>query len=182
MKRIMYLGLMLLIGAGTLFAQQWGPPGCGMWGWGPGRPGPGGPGPQSGPSRGGPWDQSRAGPRNENRETVTVTGKLERINGQIALKQGQVTYYTAGLQRLIGFVDGLKEGAEVTLEGIALPYPGNGETLSLLVSKLTLNGKEYDNLNPALTGPSGNRASPNPPPQQGTKRTRHTYRYLPPQG
>jgi hypothetical protein len=119
---------------------------------------------------------------NENRETTTLTGKLELINGQIALKQGETTYYVAGLQRLIGFVDGLKEGAEVTLEGIALAYPGNGETRSLLVSKLTLNGKEYDNLNPALTGPGGNRAGPNPPPQPGTRRTRHNYRFLPPKG
>jgi hypothetical protein len=171
MKRIMYLGLILLIGAGSLAAQQWGyGPGCGMgWGPGQGKSGPKGPGqgsqqgwgPQSGPSRG--------NYRNANPETISLTGKLELIDGQIALQKDETTYYVLGLRKLIGFVDGLKEGAEVTLEGVALGSPRNEKNQNLLISKLVLNGKEYDNLNPALAGPRGNRAGSNPPPQPGMR-------------
>jgi hypothetical protein len=106
------------------------------------------------------------------RETVTVTGNLELLDGHIALRQDTVTYYTAGLNRLIGFVDGLKEGAVVTLEGAARRLPGDGERRLLLVSRLEINGKTYDNLSPAPAGwPQGN-----PPPRQDTGRRRDHQR------
>jgi hypothetical protein len=145
MKRIFYIAVLILIAAGTVTAQQWGP-GYGRWGQGPrhGRrhyddrphygPGPG---------------YFREDPRSDIRETVTVTGSLELIDGVIALRRDTVTYYTVGLNRLIGFIDGLKEGAEVTLEGSARRLPGEGDRRVLLVSRLGINGKTYDNLTPA---------------------------------
>jgi hypothetical protein len=81
-------------------------------------------------------------------ETSTISGKLEFIDGNIAVKNDGTVYYIKGLGRLIGFVDGLKEGAEVSLEGWAVAGPGTPEYRRFLVSKLTLNGKEYADLFP----------------------------------
>jgi hypothetical protein len=50
-------------------------------------------------------------------------GTLNFINGQIAVKNGETTYYVRGLGRLFGFVEGLKEGSTVTLEGYAEEIP-----------------------------------------------------------
>jgi hypothetical protein len=49
---------------------------------------------------------------------------------------------------LFGFVDGLKEGAEVTLAGYAIDIPVAPEYKYFLVDKLTFNGKEYADLLP----------------------------------
>jgi hypothetical protein len=46
------------------------------------------------------------------------------VNGMIAVQSGGKTYYVGGLNRLIGFIDGLKEGASVKLEGYAFALPG----------------------------------------------------------
>jgi hypothetical protein len=78
--------------------------------------------------------------------TLTVSGTLELINGNIGLKEGDTTYYVFGLDRLIGFVEGLTEGAEVTLEGRAFPAPRSPNNRLLAVAKLSLNGKEYTGL------------------------------------
>jgi hypothetical protein len=75
---------------------------------------------------------------------VKVDGKLALINGMIGLSAGGKTYYTPMLTRLVGFVNGLNEGSSVKLEGYdyALTYaPGYS---MLAVTKLTLNGKDYD--------------------------------------
>jgi hypothetical protein len=96
-------------------------------------------------------------------EQVTVTGNLSLVNGLIALESDQTTYYVAGLERLIGFIDGLKEGAAVTLEGFAAAVPGAPEYRYLRAAKLTLNGKEYQ-----LAGPAGPRQKHRP--EQGRRR------------
>jgi hypothetical protein len=111
----------------------------------------------------GPGPGCREYPASNVPESVAVTGKLELIDGKIALTQDTTTYYIIGLRRLIGFIDGLKEGAEVTLEGAARPLPGDGERKVLLVSKLGINGKTYDNLSPALTDRAEKARQPNPP-------------------
>jgi hypothetical protein len=80
-------------------------------------------------------------------ETVTVGGRLQLINGEIALVQGTNTYYPHGLQRLAGFIPGLQEGAQVTLEGYSTLMPYTTNVYRFWVSKLTFNGKEYANLN-----------------------------------
>jgi hypothetical protein len=95
--------------------------------------------------RGTPRGVSRGGRLNSApAETVTVNGTLQLVEGRIAVVADGKTYYTAGLQRLIGFVDGLKEGASVRLEGSATAVPLNSNAKFLWVTKLTFNGKTYD--------------------------------------
>jgi hypothetical protein len=97
------------------------------------------------------------------RETLTVNGKLVLVNGHIAVRTGDTVYFVVGINRLIGFVDGLKEEAVVTLDGYAREFPkfrqirsGNSAESGasgavgkvLWVTKLTLGNKSYD-LSPA---------------------------------
>ena len=70
-------------------------------------------------------------------ESITVEGTLQLQNGMIAVKSGENVYYVPMLQRLVGFVEGLKEGNTVTIEG----YAGKN---FLRPTKLTLSGKSYD--------------------------------------
>jgi hypothetical protein len=48
-------------------------------------------------------------------EKRTISGTLAVANGQIAVQTEDQTYYAYGFQHLINFVDGLKEGSNVTL-------------------------------------------------------------------
>jgi hypothetical protein len=77
-------------------------------------------------------------------EVVKVEGKLSLINGMIGIKDKDKTYYVGGLNRLIGFVDGLKEGATVKLEGYAVAVAGAPEYLHFRATKMTFAGKDYD--------------------------------------
>ena len=78
----------------------------------------------------------------------------------IAVTANEITYLTVGLNRFVGFIDGLKEGAQVSLEGNAFTRPGNDKVKALHVRKMTLNGKEYDmgnrGMNPMGRNPHGN--------------------------
>jgi hypothetical protein len=76
-------------------------------------------------------------------ETVTVSGNLELVDGQIAVVADGITYIAGGLRWLTGFIDGIKEGAAVSLEGWARAAPFNADTRFLRVSKLTVGGKDY---------------------------------------
>jgi hypothetical protein len=80
--------------------------------------------------------------------TSAVNGVLGLSGGRIVLKSADATYYTRGLERFIGFIDGLKDGAEAVVEGYVSPPSregGAGSTERLLFPvKLTLNGKEYE--------------------------------------
>jgi len=82
--------------------------------------------------------------RTSARETVTVSGILVVANGMPAIKSGDDTYLISGMSRLIGFVDGLREGAYVTIEGTAAALPGRNNTKYLIGSKLTVGVKSYD--------------------------------------
>jgi len=95
---------------------------------------------------------------------VTVSGELTWVDGRIAVVAGQKTYYPAGIQSLIGFVEGLKEGAVVTLEGNAQAASGrDADVYRLWVTKLTFKGKEYLlNLEPAPGPGPGPGAGPGP--------------------
>jgi hypothetical protein len=75
---------------------------------------------------------------------VTVEGKLVLLNGIIAVQAKDKTYYAGELQRLVGFIDGLKEGATVKLEGQAFADPQDATVQHLFIAKLTFNGKTYD--------------------------------------
>jgi hypothetical protein len=91
------------------------------------------------------WDHHRVPPA----ETVTVSGRMIVARGFPALESGGTTYMVAGINRLIGFVDGLKEGAQVTIEGLATTVSQDGKTKFLRPSKLTLDGRSYDLAMPA---------------------------------
>lgn len=110
--------------------------------------------------------QGRNGPGAERRgrrerrvpETVSLSGSLEVFNGRIALRDGDEVYYIAGIQNLLGFVDGLREGAQVNLEGYVSParFPAARRTPDessgsdnisyriYRVTKLTVNQKTYE--------------------------------------
>ncbi len=124
-KTIVFLTMVLIAGAG-LFAQA------------------DGRGPKNPPA-----------PTAAQAEAVTqASGNLAYVNGWIALQSGDKTYYLAGIQRLIGFVDGLKEGAQVKVEGYARAMPMAPEYSFLRVTKVTVGGKSYDI--PAMPRGDGN--------------------------
>jgi hypothetical protein len=70
-------------------------------------------------------------------KSITVNGTLQLRNGQIAVVDGSTAYFVPALERYIGFIDSLKEGASVSVEGYAW---GN----YLEPSKVTIGGKSYD--------------------------------------
>jgi hypothetical protein len=102
------------------------------------------------------WAQSPGIERRENfrqKEPVSVSGTLVLANGFIALKSGDTLYYAGGLERLVGFVDGLKENAQVRLEGydfskaniLRTPDTAQTETAHFLwVTKFEINDKSYE--------------------------------------
>ena len=89
-------------------------------------------------------------------EKATVEGKLELVSGRIAIKQDAKTYYVMLPARLYGFIDGLKEGATVKIEGYAHAVPTLKDSFAFRASTLTLNGKTYDlGQTAAAVGPMG---------------------------
>jgi hypothetical protein len=77
-------------------------------------------------------------------EKITVTGNLTIAQGMLAVKNNEISYRVNGLQRFVGFIDSLKEGAQVTLEGYVIANPNDAKTKFLRTSKLTINGKDYE--------------------------------------
>ena len=116
MKQLVLLFLLLSSTTALVFADGWGKR------WGP--PGPARP--------------------QMNSEAANVSGKLTLEQGMIAIVNDTVTYYVMGLGRYTGFIDGLKEGAQVTLEGRAMTNPRDAKIKILHPNKLTINGKEYE--------------------------------------
>jgi len=108
-------------------------------------------------------------------ETVTVSGTMVVAQGQPALKSGDVTYFVSGISQLIGFIDGLKEGAQVTFEGVATTSPSDKNIKFLRPSKLTINGKVYDLASPA--SPSSPPALPELPSNPVNPGTPRLYQY-----
>ena len=86
------------------------------------------------------WNQDRLTPA----ETVTVSGSMIVAYGFPAVTSGDITYLVGGINRLVGFVEGLKEGAQVTIEGQAISIRRDGNLKLLRPSKLTLGAKTYD--------------------------------------
>jgi hypothetical protein len=99
-------------------------------------------------------------------ETSTVSGTLGLSGGRIILKSGDTTYYTRGLERFVGCLDGLKDGAQAAIEGYVSPPSLEGATERLLLPvKLTIGGKDYE-VGPVMTGAWGRRHS-TPPGRAG---------------
>ena len=113
---------------------------------------------------GGPQAFNRTGENRAPRispEEVTVTGELSIVQGALAVKSGDITYLTMGLNRYIGFIDTLKDGARVTLVGNAFARSEDAKTKYLMVTKMTIAGKDYD-MGPQWQIPS-RPANPNRP-------------------
>jgi phage-related protein len=80
-----------------------------------------------------------------NTPTTTIRGTRGLSNGRISVVSNNITYYVRGLERFVGFIDGLKEGAQVSLDGYASVPTVEGQTDRLFRAvKLTLNGKIYE--------------------------------------
>jgi len=77
-------------------------------------------------------------------ETVTASGNLVVAHGMPAIRSGDTTYLVFGLNRLVGFVDGLREGAFVTIEGTARTSRNDNSLKFLMPSKLDLGGRNYE--------------------------------------
>jgi hypothetical protein len=77
-------------------------------------------------------------------ENISVTGNLTIAQGMIAVTGNNTTYLVRGLDRYIGFIDGLKEGAAVTIQGYALNHPQDRTLKFLEAQKMTISEKEYD--------------------------------------
>jgi hypothetical protein len=75
--------------------------------------------------------------RGRNSVLVTVEGILKLQRGFIAVESGEASYLVPELTRYIGFIEGLKEGAKVSVEGYAF-----GNTIH--PAKVTIAGKSYD--------------------------------------
>ncbi|MDR0515677.1 MAG: hypothetical protein LBH25_01370 [Fibromonadaceae bacterium] len=70
-------------------------------------------------------------------QSVNVKGTLQLRSGMIAVVDGNASYFVPMLGRYIGFIDGLKEGAKISVEGYA-------SRDYIQPSKVTINGKSYD--------------------------------------
>ena len=114
MKKVFFIFAFALLAIGMVSAQGWGR------GWDQGRGGGWG------------WTSPPAPPT-----AITVEGTLQLQNGFIVLFTGTTAYHIQGLQRLVGFVDGLQEGARMSVEGFA---SGN----FLRPTKFTVEGREFD--------------------------------------
>ena len=80
-----------------------------------------------------------------NTPTTNIRGTLGLSNGRISVISGNITYYVRGLQRFVGFIDGLKEGAQVSLDGYAAAPTIEGQKDRLFYPvTLTFNGKNYE--------------------------------------
>ena len=77
------------------------------------------------------------GPPGNIPESVKIEGTLQLQNGQFAVASGNNIYYVPMIARYIGFIDNLKEGANVSFEGYV-----SGNFLRPL--KMTVSGKTYD--------------------------------------
>ena len=85
-----------------------------------------------------------AGDQNRAPVSATVEGKLVFLNGYICITTPNKTWIVHMPGYIYGFIDGLKEGAQVKLEGLEKAIPVPLATSQLFVTKLTFNGKEYD--------------------------------------
>jgi uncharacterized membrane protein YgcG len=75
---------------------------------------------------------------------VKVEGKLALVNGFPGIQVKDKTYYVQIPAWFYGFVDTLKEGASVKLEGYERTLPQAPAYSYLLVTKLSVGGKDYD--------------------------------------
>ena len=77
-------------------------------------------------------------------EPITVSGNMIVAHGMPAIRSGDITYIVFGISRLTGFIDGLQEGAHVTIDGRAITSQMDDTLKFLRPSTLALSGRSYD--------------------------------------
>lgn len=77
-------------------------------------------------------------------EKISLEGNLELVDTRIAIKKDDKTYFVMIPNRLYGFVDGLKEGASVKIDGYSHEIVGLKDSYALRADSLSLNGKTID--------------------------------------
>ena len=77
-------------------------------------------------------------------EKITVSGNLTIVNGMAAIKSNNTVYLIPRLIQYAGFIEGLKDGARVSIEGIPVPAKSDTKAVVLMLQKLTIGSKEYD--------------------------------------
>ena len=84
--------------------------------------------------------------------TTTISGTLGLSAGRISVVSGNTTYYVRGLERYVGFINGLNYGAAVSLTGYAAPPTTEGQTDRLFRPvTLTMGGRNYEVGSPAIS-------------------------------
>jgi hypothetical protein len=99
-------------------------------------------GPGQGPSSHG---LPEAGDSGSDLVSVTISGTLEVVNGQLAVRDGSATYFVKGLSRLMRSVPGLVVGAKVSLQGYSSVIMDDGAATGryFKARQLTFNGQTY---------------------------------------
>lgn len=92
--------------------------------------------------RPGLWNQAPA--TEPAQEMIKVDGRLSLVNGHPAVVSTGKTYYVRIPGMLYGYLDTLKDGAVVKLEGYAISVPLAENVFVLQVVKLNVGGKDYD--------------------------------------
>ena len=104
-----------------------------------------------------------------NTPITTIKGTLKLSGERFSVVSGNITYSVRGLERLVGVVDGLKDGAQVSLEGYAIAPATEGQRERVFNPiRLTINGKSYEVGSPgAGNSVAGRNGSGNGPSGRG---------------
>ena len=89
--------------------------------------------PPSGP---GFWNEN-------NSEEKNLSGKISLSGEQVLISDDKTTYYVIGINRLIGTVEGLSDGADVELKGYANALNNADGKSFFRATVLTFNGQNY---------------------------------------
>jgi len=93
-----------------------------------------------------------------NTPITTIKGTLKINANRFSVVSGNITYAVRGLERLVGVVDGLKDGAQISLEGYAIAPTTEGQSERLFNPvRLTINGKSYEVGSPGAGNPAAGR-------------------------
>jgi len=99
-----------------------------------------------------------------NFNTVTVEGTLKLERGLVAVESGETVYLVPMLNRYIGFINDLKEGANVSVAGYEFRNV-------IQPTKLTIGGRDYDfpafNQGPNFGNSNNNQRRENTAPDRG---------------
>jgi len=111
-------------------------------------------------------------PSSSTSEKITVRGNLAILQDMIAVRSGNTTFLVPELKKYSDFIDDLKDGVPVTIEGSVLNNPDDSKVKTIIPTKMTLAGKEYD-----LTSFRGEQDY-----SDGTDLQRQEQRFIPPVG